>query len=68
MSPLCIVRALRTPHSVPLTLQVILGRLPASKSPQNESPAPVAALWPVLDSNKSGGFLTRGDTAQTAAD
>ena len=25
-------------------------------------------LWQVLDSNKSGGFLARGDTAQTAAD
>jgi hypothetical protein len=24
--------------------------------------------WQVLDSNKSGGFLVRGDTAQTAAD
>ena len=24
--------------------------------------------WQVLDSNKSGGFLARGDTAQSAAD
>ena len=29
---------------------------------------PVFGLWQVLDSNKSGGFLARGDTAQTAAD
>ena len=27
-----------------------------------------SGLWQVLDSNKSGGFLVRGDTAQTAAD
>jgi hypothetical protein len=25
-------------------------------------------VWQVLDSNKSGGFLAKGDTAQTAAD
>jgi hypothetical protein len=28
----------------------------------------ILILWQVLDSNKSGGFLARGDTAQTAAD
>jgi hypothetical protein len=32
------------------------------------SQKPVSRLWQVLDSNKSGGFLARGDTAQTAAD
>jgi hypothetical protein len=37
----------------------------ASEAPYLEG---ILILWQVLDSNKSGGFLARGDTAQTAAD